>query len=293
LRVCIVGDFSERSASYVSARQLEVFGVDVVRVMPGTPLVEALRQVRHADVVYGVARGFSWRFFASVKVLAKPVINHWIGTDVLRAISSSAWRLQARLTNFFVDNQLIVAPHLATELGSIGLQTGLVPIVPHLSSTNLRVSNPDIVSVLAYLPDSRPDFYGANIIYDLTREFPQISFYVVAGTSDVQPQLANIKYLGFVQNMDEIYEKAPVLIRITQHDGLPKMVLEALVRGNQVIYKNEFPYCYQASTYEETAICLAQIIAQDCPINDEGHRYVLKHYAPQAAIERLISALQG
>lgn len=294
MRVCVLGEFYDSGkpdASQFIACQLELRGIEVLRIRSSIPFKERLRAIRRADAVYSTAHGFSYRFFALVKTLGKRSVNHWIGTDVLRAISSQSWARQAKLTDVFIDKQLTVAPHLVHELASIDLQAGLVPILPDHTGIGIRTSSPRKVSVLTYLPDARPDFYGAEVVYGLARQFPNVSFVVVAGTSHVQPELPNIEYLGYIQNMDRLYEQAPILIRMPEHDGLPKMVLEALIRGNQVIYNYDFPYCYRAANLEEAAACLMQIIADGCPINHDGHRYVVEKYDQQASIEKLMAAL--
>ena len=295
MRVCILGRFDgpdKPDTEHLAASQLEQYGIEVSRITASRPLVSHIQAIRRCDVVYGVAHGFSYRFFALVKALGKRSVNHWIGTDTWRAISNPAEARLARLTNHFVDKQLAIAPHLATELASVGLQLEEVPIVPCFEGTDMRVAEAGQARVLAYLPDERPNFYGADIIYKLAEEFTQVSFVVVAGTAQVQPRLPNIEYVGYVQNMNEVYERSSILIRMTKHDGLPKMVLEALVRGYQVIYKHGFPYCHQASDLEEVASRLTQIIAGGCPVNHEGHRYVLEHYDQQLAIKQLVAVLQ-
>jgi len=292
MRICVVGDLNRTSNSCLVADQLEQYGVDVIRIGPQAPLFELLRRAQNVDVVYGIARGWSWRLFASVKFLGKLSVNHWIGTDVFSVLSNRSLQRQVKLSNFFIDKQLAVAPHLSVELATIGLKTVVVPTVPDLADIKLRKSIPDKISVLAYLPDARPKFYGAEIIYRLAREFYQLPFLIVAGTSEVQQKLSNIQYLGFVQDMDYIYEQAPILIRIPEHDGLPKMVLEALAKGNQVIFKYDFPQCYKADTFSEAANSLTQILANGCPVNKEGHDYVTKCYNRHYAIEKLLAVFQ-
>jgi hypothetical protein len=295
MRIGILGEFDglgKPNSHELMASQLERYGIEVSRIRANRPLASHIQAIRCCDAVYGIAYGFSYRFFAMVRVLGKRSVNHWVGTDVWRTISNPAEARLARLTNFFVDKQLAVAPHLAVELASAGLQVEVVPIVPFLKMPGLRSAQAGQIRALAYLPDERPDFYGADIIYELAKEFAHLPFAVVTGTGSGQARLPNLEYLGYVPNIDEVYEQASILIRMTKHDGLPRMVLEGLARGYQVIYSHGFPYCHQASDLGEATSCLAQIIVDGCPVNYDGRRYVLEHYDQQLAIEQLVTALQ-
>jgi hypothetical protein len=295
MRVGILGEFDSAGKpnnAELMASQLERYGIEVSRIRANRPLGSHVQALRRCDAVYSIAYGFSYRFFALVKVLGKRSVNHWVGTDVWGTISNPAKARLARLTNFFVDKQLAVAPHLAVELASVGLQVEVVPIVPFLKVPRLRSAQAGQIRALAYLPDERPDFYGGDIIYELAKEFTHLPFAVVTGTGRAQTRLPNLEYLGYVPDIDEVYERASILIRMTKHDGLPRMVLEGLARGYQVIYKHEFPHCHQASNLGEATRCLAQITADGCPINYDGRRYVLEHYDQQLAIEQLVAALR-
>jgi hypothetical protein len=295
MRVGILGEFDSAGKpnnAELMASQLERYGIEVSRIRADRPLGSHVQAIRRCDAVYSIAYGFSYRFFALVRVLGKRSVNHWVGTDVWRTISNVAEARRARLTAFLIDKQLAVAPHLVDELASVGLQVELVPIIPFLKAPRLRSAQAGQIRALAYLPDGRPDFYGGDIIYELAKEFTQVPFTVVTGTGRAQTRLPNLEYLGYVPDIDEVYEQASILIRITKHDGLPRMILEGLARGYQVIYSHGFPYCHQASDFGEAASRLAQIIADGCPVNYDGRRYVLEHYDQQRAIEQLVAALR-
>ena len=87
--------------------------------------------------------------------------------------------------------------------------------------------------------------------------------------------------------MAPLYEQYPILLRVARHDGLPKMVLEALACGNQVIFEYPFAGCRHARTEEEASAALGQIIAAGCPVNRAGHEFVERDYGN----EQLVAAL--
>ncbi len=296
MHVCILGAFDDSvkpDNDELMASQLERSGIKVSRIRAGMPFGTRIQAIRRCDAVYTTYQGHSYRFFALVRALGKRSINHWVGSDVWSAITNPAEARLARLTNLFIDKHLAVAPHLAVQLASIGLQAEVVPIVPSFERAELRPVDASQARVLAYLPNNPPNFYGADIIYGLAERFTQVPFAVLACPPEIQRPLPNIEYLGRVPDINEVYGRSSILIRMTKHDGLPRMVLESLARGYQVIYKHGFPYCHQAGDLEEAASCLARIIADGCPINYEGRRHVLEHYDQQSALRQLITALQS
>jgi hypothetical protein len=67
------------------------------------------------------------------------------------------------------------------------------------------------------------------------------------------------------------------------------MVLEALLRGRQVVWSRPFPYCRLAAAPEEF-VAAAAALAASCPQNVEGARYAAEHYSAEAASRALAAA---
>lgn len=221
------------------------------------------------------------------KLLGKKVVRHWIGTDVLNVISSKKSMLKAKFLNFFTDKHLTSSKILVNELKSTGIDTEWLPIVPEILTPPI-VPFPDIFTVLSQMPDDRHEFYGSNIIYKLADEFPNVRFLVVLGTAEKQKKMRNIEYLGRQENMEPIYQQSTVLIRMTKHDGISKMVLEALARGRQVIWSYKLPHCYYARNYAEVKKALLKI--REKPVlNYEGAKYVQDTFNPKKWINKLIN----
>lgn len=203
-------------------------------------------------------------------------------------------RSMARGAARWIGRHLAVAPWLAAELRTVDIRAAVTPFVtPVRYELRARPAPP---AVLTYLPDDRADFYGAPVVYALARRFPDVPFAVVAGTQEKQPAIPNVTYLGWVTGMAPLYEQYPILLRVARHDGLPKMVLEALACGNQVIFEYPFAGCWHARTEEEASAALGQIIAAGCPINRPGHEFVAQHYDAEqlvAALLREIGVVQA
>ena len=150
---------------------------------------------------------------------------------------------------------------------------------------------PAPAGVLAYLPDDRADFYGGQVIYAAARQLPEIPFAVVAGTQKRQPAIPNVRYLGWVSDIAPLYEQYPILLRAARHDGLPKMVLEALAFGNQVIFEYPLAGCRHARTEAEVVAAVHAIIAEGCPINVAGAELIRENYRHDQLVVALLRTL--
>ena len=63
-----------------------------------------------------------------------------------------------------------------------------------------------------------------------------------------------------------------------KHDGLSLMLLEALIKGKEIIYSYKFPYTQYAASKEEVSDKINEIIQKQPEFNKLGHQYVLKNY---------------
>lgn len=192
-----------------------------------------------ADVIYSVSgRELNSLYMRLAELLRKKIIIHWIGTDVLEALSQPPRKIHSGCTH------LAGSELLREELETIGISSVVIPIVP----TNIKFSPlpmPERHAVLVYIPEDREDFYGMPLLKKLAGQFPDITFHIVAnsGKNDKSPY-PNVSYEGMLDftAMRVLYAKCSILFRYPQHDGLSMMVLEAMGTGRTVIYKYKFPY---------------------------------------------------
>jgi hypothetical protein len=236
-----------------------------------------LQALAETDVVlksFGAYGPGYFRLFAAAKALRKRTALFWIGTDVVHATTSH--RGWASAIQRVVDLNLAVTEELGGELGRIGARAEVVPIVSDL--TGIRVEPlPVSQAVLCYLPPVEHLFYGSEIVRDLARRLPDTPFLVVGGWQDPAPP-PNLECLGFVDDMAPIYGRTSVLLRMTPHDGLPKMLLEALAFGRHVIWSHPFPHCRHARSPEEALDGLRALRFQTAA-NIDGAAYVQKRYS--------------
>lgn len=215
------------------------------------------------------------------KLLGKKVIIHWIGTDVLSVTSNKEQTVNTLLRKIayrMVDLHLAVSEALANELKPLGIDALVVPLIPDMPLLQEDITWPSEDVVLVYLPEGRPEFYGSSIVFRLAKELPQIKFLIVAHAGEDIPQLPNIEYLGWI-NLETIWRQVKIYLRLTKHDGLPNMVIEALARGKRVIWSYQYPFCHQARNFEEARDALKDLLWQNQP-NVEGMQYVRCEFEP-------------
>ncbi|MGE5601764.1 MAG: hypothetical protein ACM30E_01860 [Nitrososphaerales archaeon] len=288
--VAVLGTFETAAEnSEVAARHIEAAGSKAIRVHRDEPLASKIRKLAASQIVYGTGFGFAEKLWALSRAMGKRTVNHWVGTDVLLALEDDRHRRMTRGAARFVQHHLTFAPWLAQELESLGIIAEVAPF-----TTPVRFeqrATPGDPGVLAYLPDDRADFYGAEIVRSVARQLPDVPFGIVAGTAERQPPGPNVTYLGWIHDIKPFYERYPILLRLARHDGLPKMVLEALAYGNQVVFEYEFPGCHHATTEAEALVAVRSILAAGCPINTTGSQVVRERYSNDQLSRRLLEAI--
>lgn len=244
-----------------------------------------------ADVVYHVYGTDINRLalLRVAKLLRKKIILHWIGTDVLEA--AEIFRKEGRVLNAgYPHVDLAVAEHLCQELNKIGIEAKEVPIIPVGLEFEV-LPMPENHGVLSYIPESRQDFYGIDLLRKMARRFPEVPFYVVANTGAQDPaDLPNVHYTGLLcwEELRRVYEKCSVLLRYPRHDGLPVMMLEALGMGRQVICRYPFPYVItpEEDSIESIDAALRKILSEPPRVNQEGADYVRREFTKERILQR-------
>lgn len=221
-----------------------------------------------------------WIFtFLILKLLNKKVLLHWQGTDVTQV---------SRLTGVFLSKlltcQVAQVSWLCEELKAKGINVREVSIPPSVISEKIP-SLPKIFTVLIYLGNSK----GKELVYSkeemekLVRKFKDIRFYIVGG-NNLEVNLSNVHNLGWVfpSKMSEIYSETTVLLRLTEHDGLSHMVLEALGRGRYVIWSQKYPHCLYADNLLGISVLLKKLSVSKLKFNGDGQQYVEKCFGPES-----------
>jgi hypothetical protein len=259
ISVLFVGEKPTGSSPLLTlARAVELHGVLPVfsEFAESTSTSEWLQLVRKSDVVlflgYVGPSLYMIRQLALAASLGKPVVRWWVGSDVLHCVQHPLGGRHARLVDKLCAESVAVAPHLQAELSSLGLNAKIIPSV--VDSEFLKVEPPQLLvarDILVYLPANRGSLYGEEVVRSAIEANPDLRFLVVADTDHRFRRYQNVESLGWVQDMRPVYDRTGCLLRITQHDGLPRMVIETLLLGRYVIYSHELPGCWTARNFTD------------------------------------------
>lgn len=208
---------------------------------------------------------FLLRQLCRSKLLGCAVVRWWVGTDVLNCLASEQAMRAARVVDKGVDLNIAVSPHLVTELAGIGIKAQYVPSLCDLRDIKKAPEAELPKGILTYLPTRRRAFYGEEVLIQAIEANPDLQFYIVGDESHSLQHYPNVNSLGWVENLEETWPKIGVLLRITKHDGMPRMVLEALARSRYVIYSQPFEGCWFADSPAQVAEHLARFRGLETP----------------------------
>ena len=175
-----------------------------------------------------------------------PLIINWAGSDVLKSLD--AFR-KGNFQQHYIDRAIhfCEAEWIQDELKEMNIHAEVVYFAISEGQVELKPVETKQFTILSYIPDRRTDFYGLPTLIRMAEKFPLIRFLVagsdesVLGDSTTLPE--NMKMLGWVENMPEVFNQAHACMRFTEHDGLSNIIREALSHGKQVLYKYSFKHC--------------------------------------------------
>lgn len=235
--------------------------------------------IRDCDILYNIYSGnYFWAKASFAKLVGKKVITHWIGTDVLHAISGEV----GYLGHPFIDHHFVCYEPLKKELQSIGIETTVLPIIPF--NMDLSIDEmPDTHAVMIYMPDSRLEHYGYNELCYVFKSFPNVTFHIVANQGKGLEKYGNVITHGWLDKnaMEKLYKKISIVIRFIKHDGLSMSVIEGLIKGKKVIWNNQYYGVIYVDSKEAICSELEKILGTPpCPDIDTSN-YVKKELSKE------------
>jgi len=227
------------------------------------------------------------RIMAACRLLGRPIVKHWLGSDVMRANDPLVQAQNATGQIVHWAN----SPWLAAELAQAGIEA---QTVSNLGSDGMVLPlPPGLLTVLTFLPSF--DFYGGQDVLALARALPDVRFLVVANDGRNAPHEPNIEYLGYRNDMREVYERCHLLFRMPQHDGKSRMVCEALAYGRHVIWNYPMVGSRLATTRPLAAALLRrfddELRAGRLAPNQLGHDYIAAHESTSAVRDEILHAM--
>ncbi len=259
--------------------------------------LKTLTALIRSDAVYMIGGTLRMnRFLRSVRLLRRPLVIHWVGSDLLYARQSLA-RGEASPWLMTEPTHLAEVSWSSRELSELGLNNKVVPLTSAQLPPQIAPL-PERLSVVTYLPKERPEFYGESLVVRAAKEFPEIMFLVVARDQiegvAVPP---NIQCIGYVSDMQRVYEQVSALVRLTEHDGLSFMVLEALAAGRHVLWTQQFDSVRYTMDYDGLRRHLAELrdlhFAGQLGPNFAGADLVQRSYSVSVVGRALGIALDG
>jgi glycosyltransferase involved in cell wall biosynthesis len=223
------------------------------------------------------------------RVTRVPIVMHWIGSDVTYALAA-ARRGRASRTLITSLTHWAEVDWTARELEPLGITADRVALTPARLNFDLPPL-PENFTVLTYLPQARPSFYGLDRVIALASALPEVRF-LVAGSDGSSLTTQNLEFLGWVTGMRQVYARTSVLVRLPDHDGLSFMVLEAMASGRHVIWNHPFAGVSEAHSSEEALVHLRRLIDQhrsgSLQPNLAGREYVQASLSPEAVRSEIL-----
>jgi hypothetical protein len=301
-------DNATRVASAVGSRSEAIRAAfvpqgDYVRLLARPPRSERVILIRAGyRVGSSTTRGRLFDAFWSLlrrRIPAAVAVHYWLGTDVLDTLEEASVGTLRRdiLSAARGDLHLAVAPWLASELATVGLEATFALLPPPVAGPAHVPPLPEDFSVLTYLPAIRFDFYGGPTILEAARRLPTVRFDVVGAPGEA-PRTAtdNIRWHGWVEDMPQRYADTTVVARIPRHDGFGNTIIEGLLFGRHCLYTEEVPFVHTVSpaTPDTVVHVLGELhavhAAGSLGPNLGGREYALQAF-DQAGLEERLAAL--
>ncbi|HAU37776.1 MAG TPA: hypothetical protein DCX07_08680 [Phycisphaerales bacterium] len=294
LRVAVMGTWNWLEVAAELLRRADI-GCEVVDLRSRSELARWIAQGkwRRFDAVHhvwGVRRPAG----LALRLLRKPVVWHWIGTDVTRyrevcrgGGGVRGW-LDRKIARPWARGHAADSPELASELADCGIPAEVVRLLPKAIEASVEPLPPQ-PAVLSYWNPVSRNFYHAPLVMRLAAEFPQTPFLIVGDDGAGLSAPPNVEFLGRLPDLADVYSRTSIYLRLVEHDSLSAIVLEALARGRYVVYSKPFPFTEQAKDFSQAREALKRLLEIRRP-NDDGSRHVKSCYSLQEQAETLRQA---
>ncbi len=229
-----------------------------------------------------------------------PLIINWAGSDVLKSLN--AFR-KGNFQQQYIDKAIhfCEAEWIQDELKEMNINAEIVYFAISEGQVDLKPVETKEFTILSYIPNRRTDFYGLPTLIRMAEKFPSIRFIVAGSDESVlensQSIPSNLKMLGWVDNMEDVFNQAHACMRFTEHDGLSNIIREALSHGKQVLYKYAFKHCIHCP---DEAVLETQISAlhqrfetgEDL-MNNAGAEFIQKTFERETILSNLVGKIKS
>jgi len=211
--------------------------------------------------------------------------RYWIGGDVLRLSTTSPVkrRTLAVFNRILFDSHTANSAWLSAELMACGIDSRPLPFSPVCCDQHWRLSPaPAAYTVLFYSHEDNDHIYMPEHVFRAARNLPETQFICV-GDSKLKSTLPNVEIVGEVprERMIEIYKQSSCLIRFTSHDGFPRMIIEAMALGLDVVSNLPIPLINRVETPDEITACIAKLANSPPKRNLDLREYAFSQQSAQ------------
>ncbi len=249
-----------------------------------------------ADLVYSINGAADDSGSLSLaRRLGKKVILQWVGTDVLKVTK----KLKIGMGRKLIDHAIhfTEAPWLQEELKNINITSNILPLCGMLlPQTEVLEKTFSKFSVVSYIGKGREEFYGMSRIIEFAKRFQEIEINIVGIDKYDIPIPDNIRLLGWVSDLPNELKKHTLFLRLTEHDGLPNTILEALSLGLYIGWIYGYPGVHNVSDTTSLFKYVSELQKKQregsLMRNELGIKFVRETYAKPLVLEKQVNTFK-
>lgn len=215
-----------------------------------------------------------FRFLSKTKI-----VNHFIGTDLYRILKNNNFKKMKLKLCSKLSVTVSTGMILHKELNELKIKNEVLNFVNYDLKKNEYVF-PKNKRAIVYLPSDKKVFFNQKTLFKLALDFPETEFawfpYIKEKKEDLP---TNVHCFDYISEQDLFSEMAKnkVFLRISEHDGLPNTLLEALSIGRWVIWTFPFKFVSNFNSYEQLKTEFDKLINKT-ESNIEGEKFVLENF---------------
>lgn len=203
------------------------------------------------------------------------LILWWIGSDVYHLVHEAQPKVVfTKIASHRRIVNLSVSTDNWAELDANGVKSSVLTLVPHTSTLD-KLPLPDDYTVCVYMPSSRLDFFCWKSTKRIMRATPEIQYLIYGNKNRLDLRgLRNATTLGWVDNTTDVFRQSSCLLRLTEHDGFPKSIIESVCHGRYVVTNHNYPQI-QSMNNEKAII---ELLKMKPMLDDFSQSFYKKNY---------------
>lgn len=225
-----------------------------------------------------------------------PIMVLWAGTDVTNAIKAYK---SGKFNQKYIEkiHHFCEAPWLQEELKSVGINAQILHCATATIYHHLTKPKSNQLTILGYIPKKRADFYGIKAFLNAAKQFPKIKFLLAgAEAEDFDSLPTNIEALGWVGDMNVIYDRSHAIMRFVEHDGLSNVVRESLGRGKQILYTYPLNHCIHCPSEDILSQKIQSLQEKfekgEDLTNYQGYKYIENTFNEKKVLSNLVKKIK-